>query len=619
MPFLDDLLASSLQAQNQSLTYAAQTVGKQREGMAYSSFYNPIDTSAPAYIVPNAYYLSQTGYRSNEFAYSIMSLRSGAKAEALPRVMQYATDGGEDTEVFNHPLLQLLHNPNPAPNMTWQMFMSVKQILQDIAGFSAWEVEDSRGGDILGRWPMTPYFCSFLRGQQEPLRAIRYQPYGLPPVDIPFKDAQGRTKILFFSGGENYDPLSDRVRFRSPLMAALPEVEFDNAMTYFLTDFVKNGAKFAGMISVSQTIDESQAADYRRRWRAQHGGTENWADPLILGEGASYQSMQMNFRDMAFPELDARVESRICNAFRISPIVADAKAGLDISSYNNKAAAEKGWYYKWVIPSWREDADMLGTQMLGMYHDDPENYYVDFDFTDVYALKEDRDAQTKRAVDLYKSKIMKLNEARAELGLAPVEDGDSFDVTATPQPFGAPVTPVTPVTPVPPAMPDETDEVITLTDEAIAEAEKLESKKFIEFAKKRIKAGHREHLYDYQFKLISADKKAELFRMFDMDESGGLKGLADAINKANDVAPAPVINVTMPPITVNATMPETKASQVTVNVPAPNVTIENNVPVPSVSVVNEQPINITTPLATPKSRKAKIRKNTDGSFEVDEL
>jgi len=617
MPFLDDLLASSLQAQNQSLTYAAQTVGKQREGMAYSSFYNPIDTSAPAYIVPNAYYLAQTGYRSNEFAYSIMSLRSGAKAEALPRVMQYATDGGQDIEVFNHPLLELLHNPNPAPNMTWQMFMNVKQILQDIAGFSAWEVEYSRGGDILGLWPMTPYFCSFLRGQQEPLRAIRYQPYGLPPVDIPFKDAQGRTKILFFSGGENYDPLSDRVRFRSPLMAALPEVEFDNAMTFFLTDFVKNGAKFAGMISVSQTIDESQASDYRRRWRAQHGGTENWADPLILGEGASYQSMQMNFRDMAFPELDARVESRICNAFRISPIVADAKAGLDISSYNNKAAAEKGWYYKWVIPSWREDADMLGTQLLGMYHDDPENYYVDFDFTGVYALKEDRDAQSKRAVDLYKSKIMKLNEARAELGLAPVDDGDSFDATAPAQPFGAP----------PAIFPDNKDEKESepkteLSAEQVNEAEKLESKKFIEFAKKRIKAGHREHLYDFEFKLVNADKRAELFAMFDMDadESGGMKGLADAINKANDLAPAPIFNVTMPPITVNATMPETKASQVTVNVPAPNVTVENTVPVPSVYNVNEAPtVNVTTPLASPKSRKAKIKKNEDGSFEVNEL
>ena len=31
---------------------------------------------------------------------------------------------------------------------------------------------------------MRPDWCSFLRGQQKPIRAIRYQPYGLPYLDI---------------------------------------------------------------------------------------------------------------------------------------------------------------------------------------------------------------------------------------------------------------------------------------------------------------------------------------------------------------------------------------------------------------------------------------------------
>jgi len=144
-----------------------------RRGQAYASFYNPVEVSAPAYIQPNPYTLTQTGYRANEFAYSIMQIRAMAKAQAVLTLNEY----GSGEEIESHPLLDILHNPNPAPNMTWQVFMAMKQITQDIAGFCAFEIEYSNGGEIIGLWYMTPYFCSFLRGQQEPLRAIRYQPW----------------------------------------------------------------------------------------------------------------------------------------------------------------------------------------------------------------------------------------------------------------------------------------------------------------------------------------------------------------------------------------------------------------------------------------------------------
>lgn len=441
---------------------------------AYASFYNPIDVSSPSYIVPNSYTLTKSGYSANEFAYSIMQLRAMAKSQAAIELKSY--DG---EEIEEHPLIDMLYNPNPAPNMTWQLLMAMKQITQDIAGFAAFELEYSNNGDILALWYMTPYFCSFLRGQQEPLRAIRYQPWGLQPMDIPFKDEFGRPRILFFSDSENFDPLSDRVRFRSPMMAAFPQVEVDNAMTFFLNDFVKHGAKFAGLISVAQTIDENQAADYRRRWRAQHGGAENWADPLILGEGADYKSMQMNFRDMAFPELDARTESRICNAFRISPIVADARAGLDVSSYNNKKQAEKDWYYNWVIPSWRSDANSIGTQLLPVYFDDPDNYYIEFDFKNVYALKEDRDSQVKRAVEMYKEGIATKNEARKEIELDSVPDGDEFKTG-----------------PVKSETPEPKEEI----DEKEIELKEVEATKFRKFAKQRVKEGKPDSIIRFDFK-----------------------------------------------------------------------------------------------------------------------
>ena len=577
MSYLEDLLAS------QQYTQPAGAQIGLKPNQAYASFYNPIDVSAPAYIQPNAYTLAQTGYRSNEFAYSIMQKRAMAKSQAVLKVCDYMTD----EEIDEHPLTVLLHNPNPAPNMTWQLLMQMKQITQDIAGFAAFEIEYANDESILALWYMTPYFCSFLRGQQQPLRAIRYQPYGLQPMDIPFKDEQDRVKILFFSDGENFDPLSDRVRFRSPLMAAFPQISVDNAMTFFLTDFVKNGAKFAGMISVAQTIDENQAADYRRRWRVQHGGAENWSDPLILGQGATYSSMQMNFRDMAFPEMDARIESRICNAFSIDPIVANARAGLDVSSYNNKKQAAKDWYYDWVIPSWRSDADAIGTQLLPVFESNPKAFYCEFDFSDVYALKEDRDAQVKRAVEMYKAKVATLDEARSEVGLDPAEvDGDKF----MSEPAPVIQQPGQPKEEIPPALDVQAQE----------DAKVDEAKKFRKFAKQRVKEGKSTMIPTYEFKYHDLKEQQDLLTEFGVIETSyksDLVVLAEAINKmANEQKP-------QEPPTFNISLPE----------------IQMNVPVPSVTnIMNDRaptPVNVNVPK---KASKARITKSADGSFVIED-
>lgn len=502
MAFLDELIRQQQVALSQPV---GANLGVPRGG-AYASYYNPIDVTAPSYITPNAYTLSQVGYRTNEFAYSIMGIRASAKSEAIVRVKKRMGTQSRDDDVVveNHPLTELLANSNPAPYMTQPMFYAVKQIIQDISGFAAFEVEYKNNGDIKNLWLMTPYFCSFLRGQGQPLRAIRYQPFGLPPQDIPFIDDYGRTKILFFSDSENFDPLQDRVRFRSPLMAALNQIEVDNAMTFFLRDFVQHGAKFSGLLSVSQTIDDTIANDYKRRFRDTHGGTQNWSDPLVLGLGTTYQSMQMNFRDMAFPELDARTETRICNAFKISPIVAEARAGLDVSSYNNKEQAEKNWYYKWVIPSWKNDADALGKQLLPMYHDDPENYYVEMDMSDVYALKEDRTSQVERAVKLWDSQLAKRNEARAELGLPPDEEGgDEYKTVSSPfsaSPFEAKDNPKD----------EPTDQNPKDKTEEDTKAEEEEIKSFRAFARRRIKEGKAGDIPLFEWKYVELSRASEL-------------------------------------------------------------------------------------------------------------
>lgn len=488
MSYLDELLAQ------QNYT---QPVGAElglRKGQAYASFYPTYETQTPQYVTPNPYTLAQVGYRTNEVIYALISKRAKALSEAPLWV--WNNSGETPEEVDRHPFRDLLKHANEG--IGEKMFWQITSIYRDIAGFCAWEIEYNMLGEPMRLWPMRPDWCSFLRGEQKPLRAIRYQPYGLPPMDIPIEN-------VLFTG--NFDPLWPLVKFYSPTMNALKQIGVDNAMTEFLFEFVKHGAKFSGLLSVAQTIDETTANDYKRRFRDAHGGTQNWSDPLVLGLGAKYESMQMNFTDMAFPELDARTESRICMSFEMSPILISAKVGLDRSTYSNYEQANKAWYNEWVAPEWQMLADTVGEKMLPIYHEDHANYYCEFNTTEVKALQEDRTAKVERARGMWKDGLAKLNEAREEADLDPVDDeeGDQF--------YKAPV--VGGLLPDKPAEDKPVKNPVAVPKEKTDEEKELEDtevKAFRAFTKSRIKEKKAGDIPLFEFKHVSDERATELIR-----------------------------------------------------------------------------------------------------------
>lgn len=497
MSYLDELMA-------QTRVALQQPVGADlglRRGQAYASFYPNYEVQSPQYNVPNAFSLAQMGYRTNEVIYSCIAKRAKTVAQApLVEYFDNMDDDDEPEEVKRSQVRKLLKNANEG--IGEKMFMQIHEIYKAIAGFCAWEIERNNLGEPVRLWVMRPDWCSFLRGQQKPLRAIRYQPFGLPPQDIPIEN-------ILFDG--YFDPLYPQIRFYSPTMNALHQIGVDNSMTDFLTDFVRHGAKFSGLLSVAQTIDENTALDYKRRFRDAHGGTQNWSDPLVLGLGAKYESMQMNFRDMAFPELDARTETRICMSFEISPILVAAKVGLERATLNNYKEAKDAWYDEWVIPEWEITADVLGKKLLSEFHNDSDNYYCAFDTKKVRSLQEDRSEKWKRADLGFKGGWAKRNEAREEAGLDPLDDdeegGDEF-YTPAPSPIGAqpeddnkePV--------------EQNEDVPTFVERNQAEkdAEEAEVKDFRTFAKRRIKEGKIGDIPLFEFKHVPPVRAEQLIR-----------------------------------------------------------------------------------------------------------
>jgi phage portal protein BeeE len=324
-------------------------------------------------------------------------------------------------------------------------------------------------------------------------------------MDIAIED------VLLFA---YFDPLYPLLKPFSPTMNLLEMINIDNEMSNMLQSFIKNGNFLGGILSTeNQVLQEAEAEVYKRRWQTSHGGSKNAGDIAVIGKGLKFQTTSSSFKDMVFPEVDARNESRICMAFRVPPILIGAKVGIDRSTFANYKESRQSFYEGAISNEWKFLSGIVTDQLLPDFENTPKIFICGFDTTEVKALQEDRTAQVARADQMYKGKWATKNEARKEAGLDPVDDGDDFDKPA-PNPFelGNPEkddeTIDTKLEDVPALIaPKKTQEEIDL--------EEAEEKKYRTFAKKRIKENHADDLYQYEFKYLSTDRQAKLIREYE--------------------------------------------------------------------------------------------------------
>jgi HK97 family phage portal protein len=456
----------------------------------YASVYPLYEQQTPQYPLPNPYPMIRQGYKLNELVFACVNKRMTVTSEPPMRV--YRDNGDSREEISDHPLRALLRRPNE--RMSERDFWSATMAYLLIAGFAAWEIELNNAGEPIALWPMRPDWCSFYRGDGRPLRAVRYQPYGLPPVDIPIE------KVLLF---QLFDPEFPMLRGYGPTATALRMMGVDNNATDFLKVFFQRGTKLAGLLKTAQTLGDTEAQRIKERWRDTHGGVENWGDIAVLGNGAEFQSIQMNFRDMEFPELDARSEGRICMLFKTPPILIGAKIGLDRSTFSNFGEARSAFYEDPIMPDWAMLSAAVEMQLMPYYGEDPDIECA-FDTSKVKALQEDQTAIWTRATTAAQTGVITRDEAREQLGLDPIDKGESVFLSG-PDAGGASSNPI------PPGLaqytgldmtedPSDTEDMPPENQDAEAAAQEAEVKKFRAFAKTRIKEGKLREVQAFPFK-----------------------------------------------------------------------------------------------------------------------
>ena len=521
MAYLQEIIATQNEQNRISALNNAQMIGLP-PGAAYASYFPTWEVTAPQYPIPSPYSLTEV-YRTNEVAYACIELLMDSISE--PPIMVIDKDTGE--ELKGHDFTEFMKEP--CPQVDEVAFWKANMMFLSIAGFMGWEQDNSNDGTIRAVYPIMPQYSSFMRGTGRLLDRIRYQPYtGMPYMDIPVE------RILYWMYP---DPKYYGLKPLGPTARLTDIIPVDSDMTKIVGQFLRNGAFISGQLVTDQIIDAEDARFAKETFRQAHGGANNAGDVLVTGKGLKFERMNNTFREMVFPEVDARNEVRICMAYGIKPILISAKVGMDRSTMNNYEEARRAQYHEKFTSLWRFLEKGLSRQILPLFDTNP-NHICKFDLRNVEALQENRNEQWQRAEKAYTGGIITRNDALKEMGKDPLEKGDpkgleyyvkesamaqtnnSLDVVdnSLTAPENKPQTETTP--PVDQAM-----------------NAKQEEKAFRVYAKKRVEEKKLEKIGLFEFKYVSEKRQRQLLTEFgvpDADAELVLKGLLAVIEAKSE-------------------------------------------------------------------------------------
>ena len=361
--------------------------------------------------------------RKSVVVYACLSYLADAVAESPLRV--YRRTGGERKEVPEHRARQILANPNPF--MSEAEFIALCVMAMGMQGYAVIEKARSPGGLPVQLWPLRPdWLTPRLSVTGQYTEAYDYRPPGLGHRVIPEAD-------VVIVPYRHDDRLS--APGVSPLQIAAREIGIDSALTEFLKTFLDAGGIPPFVIEYPDPIaDQSTIDQMQEMWSQKYGGSRAYGKLPILHGGYKIAKIGDGIDDMAWPDLRAITEDKICSAFRVPRELVQthstAAGGSGLTTTEQEGAMASLQRYGATPLRNRIDGALTRAFLADFTGGDP-TYELAFDVSDVLALQEDEDKRHTRIREDYKSGLLMLDEARQEIGLQPLPKGQG-EVFAVP-------------------------------------------------------------------------------------------------------------------------------------------------------------------------------------------
>lgn len=186
------------------------------------------------------------------------------------------------------------------------------------------------------------------------------------------------------------------------------------------SNYYKSGCNIDGILKVNGNPSQEEIEKIRMTWRSRHGVDGN-SSLCILKGNMDYQAVGASAQDSQLLEVRNFNVTEIARFFNISPVLL---GDLTKSSYSTIEASQMEFITHTLYPYIAIFESEINRKLC-------HNSNVEIDFDESFLLKTDKSVQASYLNTLVGGGIMSVNEARAKLGLLPVEGGDSLIIPYT--------------------------------------------------------------------------------------------------------------------------------------------------------------------------------------------
>jgi HK97 family phage portal protein len=359
----------------------------------------------------------------------------GTVLSASPiEIYQDADNSGEYQIINDHPMSELLEEPNPyhTGELFWKTFAFYWITTGNVYIFKA----RNNGNQVVELWMLQSERVIVYSDQGKFISHYEYNPPGGGAVQrIDVED------MIHFRYSLN--PRDHRLGI-SPLASLGPEIATDIQGEMYSRTALANYGVPPYIISPKPTGDnyiKMDAESVKRQIEARSSGP-NRGKPIVFNSPTDIKEFGYTPQQMDTQMLRRVPEERVSAVLGIPAIVLGFGVGLQHATYANYRTALRAAWDNCVLPTQMQIAAVLEHQLLGEFEQDTEGFDVAFDNSEVDALKENVNDQTAREIALYVNGIKMLSEVRTVFDLDVKPDQDVFYVepgNAPPPPKAAAV------------------------------------------------------------------------------------------------------------------------------------------------------------------------------------
>jgi HK97 family phage portal protein len=328
----------------------------------------------------------------------------------------YNMQNGEQVQIKAHPLLDLLHRPNPS--------YGGAEFFENIYAYKM----ISGNAYILAVYANNAYPRELHILRPDRVTVVPGK-NGLPQGYIykleqtekyyPVNNLTGKSDILHI---RNFHPLNDWYGL-SNIEPATYSIEQHNQAAIWNQALLQNGARPSGAMIVKATAEnggtgtltEEQYIRLREQIDKRFSGSVNAGKPLLLEGGLDWKEMSLSPRDMDFIESKNSAARDIALAFGVPPQLLGIPGD---NTYSNLQEARLALWEETILPLLDHMADALNNWLVPIFGSNLKVYY---DKDEISALAPRNEKIWAR---IEGASFMTQNEKRAAVGLSPIDGND---------------------------------------------------------------------------------------------------------------------------------------------------------------------------------------------------